>query len=113
MKLLTVPAVRDVSRATVILPSVVSNVADHCFPGSMHDGGAWAKCVVSGEDPSGLGHGVAPVMEAPAGAGGAVGGPPAANVVVVPAAVVAVPGTVVAAAASVVAVVLVVEPVLW
>jgi len=51
----------------VIVPFVVRTAAVYVFAGSMHRGGALAKLVVRGDDPSGLGQGVSPVSLAPAG----------------------------------------------
>src|ERR1700730_10774805 len=74
MKLLAVAGVVVVSRATTIVPCVVSKVAVYFLPASRQLGGAWANDDVRGELPSAFGQGVAPVILAPAGTGAAVGG---------------------------------------
>ena len=67
----------------------------------MHAGGAWAKVVVRGEEPLAAGHGVTPVIVAPAGSGGGTGGVGTAWVVGVVAAVAGAVTAVVAGAAVV------------
>src|SRR5215203_2213030 len=62
------------SRATTKVPWLVSNVAWYVVAGSMHIGGAFSNVVVRSDEPSALGHGVSPVMDAPAPGGGTSAG---------------------------------------
>src|SRR4051812_24337485 len=83
MKLLTAPGASWLFRKTLMLPTLVAITASYTTFGSLHWGGGPANWVVRGDEPSSAGHGVAPVMVAPAAAAGVLTvGPGVVEVVV-------------------------------
>ncbi|CAB5030920.1 unannotated protein [freshwater metagenome] len=64
-KLFTVCGVFAVSRATTMVPSVVSKVAVYFLAASIHIGGAFSNFVTRACEPSVTGHLVSPVSVAP------------------------------------------------